>query len=140
MKNKIAFLFLMLGVGGVASCSSQSTGVGEQPSVAIVYGVVLNQAREPVPAAALTVDAFLESCAAADLFASGKAATDSTGYYRLVLGGPHLSQAETCIAVRVAPTNAYEAVTQSDAMVTFMHQADTPPIDSVRVDMVVTNH
>lgn len=122
-----------------ASCTSSPNDEDLQPSVAIVYGVVRDESREPVADARVTIEAFVESCGAGDPFAYHWAVTDPAGFYRQVLGGLNVTRVETCVKVHVAPPAAspYREATTSGAQVTFVHQADTPPIDSVQVDVVL---
>ena len=128
---------LLLSMGMVASCSSINDNQDVQPSVAIVYGVVSNQAQEPIAGADVAIEAFPGTCDTGEPLASDRTTTDATGSYRKLVGGPHVRRFDACVAVRVTPPSGtnYQEATRHGAMVTFVHEANTPPIDSIRVDI-----
>ena len=133
----IALALLLLSMGMVASCSPISENQDVQPSVAIVYGVVSNEAQEPIAGADVAIEAFPGTCDAGEPLASDRAITDATGSYRKLVGGPHVRRFDACVAVRVTPPSGtdYQETTRRGATVTFVYEANTPPIDSVRVDV-----
>lgn len=124
-----------------AACSSPVGDVSLQPSVAIVYGTVQGFEQAEVGTADVSVEAFLGACGSADPFASHRTSTGSTGDYRAVLGGPHVDSTRTCVRVTVTPPPEGEYVesVESGGVLMFRHEALTPPIDSLRVDVVLSN-
>ncbi|NIM49070.1 MAG: hypothetical protein GTO22_07395 [Gemmatimonadales bacterium] len=109
----------------------------------MVYGRVATDDGSPVPDAFVKVHALLPATCdrfIGDAPPNGTAFTDESGRYRVVAKSIHVSRMEHCLAVHVtAPggTGLTESTVRG-ALVTFIYESLTPPVDSVRVDVTLT--
>jgi hypothetical protein len=114
------------------------------PSIAVVYGDVTTQGGVAVAGAFVTVhvrdpqqcDGPVDPNSDSN---DGTATTDAGGHYRVRAKFLHYERIERCMAVRAtspAGSGLGEA-TVTGANVTFIHESLTPPVDSVRVDLVL---
>ena len=113
-----------------------------QPSIAIVYGSVATQEGLPIAGAFVRVyvrDPLRCDGPVDDGWLGGGTTTDATGRYRARATYLHYSRIERCLAVRAtAPASSgLGEATVTGALVTFIHEALTPPVDSVRVNVTL---
>ena len=111
-----------------------------QPSIAIIYGSVRDADDTPVSGATVAIHALpLDRCDEQEGWLAVTTTTDPAGTYRGVGAYVHVAEETLCLAVRVRPpasTSLGEAVVTGDT-VTFIHESRTPPVDSVRVDVML---
>ena len=122
------------------ACESSPTGI--QPSVAVVYGSV--QAEDSTPVAGESVRMLVYpldagGCEDGEESLAGWATTDDSGGYRVVGAFLHVQRADMCVAIEARPPEGagLGEARVAGAEVTFIHKPDTPPLDSVRVDVVL---
>ena len=122
----------------LASCGDPTGDL--QPSIAIVYGVVADASGTPVSDAHVRVligapDS--DHCGAYDWLA-GTTTTDDSGAYSVTGTFVHVSRAEMCVALEVHPASAdYLPDSLEGGRVLFRHEANTPPVDSIRIDAML---
>lgn len=114
-----------------------------QPSIAIAYGVVAEPDGTPVVDVVVRIHVRDQrECGGAvglGTMQDGTDKTDAAGSYRVVVKWLHVSRMERCLAVQAIPPagSGLEEVTVTGARVTFVHEALTPPADSVKVDLTL---
>jgi hypothetical protein len=133
-----------IGLSTPGACARDSGDPGDlRPSVAIAYGTVSTPQGTPVPDAWINIqvrgpqecDAVVKWSGPPD----GTAKTDGSGFYRVLITWIHVSRMERCLAVRAIPLagSGLQEGQVAGARVTFIHEALTPPIDSVRIDVTL---
>lgn len=132
--QRVIILAMILGLIG---CSSDPTTGPLEPSLAIVYGTVVGDGGIPVHNARVDVTAYFGNCNPLFDWQAGVGLTDENGFYRLVLKYVHVSAERACLSVHASPPEGrdLQAITVAVAEVTFIHQAYTPPVDSVEVNI-----
>jgi len=126
----------------VDGCHSGPTDLNAS-SVAIVYGTVISTDSLPVTGSRLVIrlrdpgkcDGPVDTTSTGD----GGAWTDQLGHYRTLVRWLNYQRIERCVGVRALPTAGMNLrdTTVTGAQVEFRSEAITPPIDSVRVDLVL---
>lgn len=125
----------------LSACADDTPG-DLRPSVAVVYGTVLDQNGAPVPGTSIRV--YLsepDACEAGErTSADGSAEADIDGRYSAEVKYINVGEAVLC-AVAVAMPNAGSVLqgdTASGVSLTVRHESRVPPMDSARVDFVLT--
>lgn len=132
--QRVIILTMILGLIG---CSSDPTILATEPSLAIVYGTIVDDNGIEVYNARVAVTAYLGNCNPLFDWQAGVGHTDENGFYRLVMEYLHVRAEKACLSVHASPPagSGLQETTVAGAEVTFIHQPYTPPVDSVEVNI-----
>jgi hypothetical protein len=124
---------------GISACSS---GVEADlfPSIAVIHGVV----RDPngTPVAGVFVQVFIDDagkCTAQPEWLAGRETTHTDGRYSVRGTFLHIDREEMCVWLRVRPRDG-SGLREGGGYVgtvVFTHQPLTPPLDSLKADVVL---
>lgn len=138
-RRLLRLLTLSVAAGAVFMACDERT-VGLRPSIAVIYGSATDTSGAPVGDALVSIYAVpLDRCGASTkgaLVATSR--TNEGGLYRAVGHFIHVSRETMCLAVHAsspAGLGLRDTTIVGDT-VTFIHESLTPPVDSVRVDIV----
>lgn len=139
MRRAMLLALVALGPASWGACQEVEEGRDIVSSIAIVYGLVTDEAGIGVAGATVSAYVLCDQLIDDTVPYSGTGGTDESGRYRVTILWGHVASFDACISVRAVPpvgTNLEETVV-SGVEVTLRSQALIPPIDSVQVDLAL---